>query len=69
MDRVTPKAFYGKNRGWGKPWGDQEPMIWQFTLAGSVAGLHGDVNAFQGTGAELLALAGLGGERPEHDRA
>ncbi|MBA2713425.1 MAG: hypothetical protein H0U55_07730 [Rubrobacteraceae bacterium] len=72
MDRVKPKAFYGKykNRGWGKPWGGQEPMIWQFTPAGNVAGLNIDVNAFQGTRKELLDLAGLGDgdARPEHDR-
>jgi GH25 family lysozyme M1 (1,4-beta-N-acetylmuramidase) len=66
MDQVDPKTFYSKNkaRGWGKPWGSQEPMIWQFTSAGSVAGLNVDVNAFRGTRDELLALAGLGAAAP-----
>lgn len=43
---------------WGKRWGDQEPMLWQFSQAGKVAGMQIDVDAFQGTREQLLALAG-----------
>lgn len=44
--------------GWGKRWGDQEPVFWQFSQAGKVAGLQIDVDAFQGTRDQLLALIG-----------
>lgn len=50
--------------GWGKRWGDQEPMIWQFSANGLVAGMQIDVNAFRGTRADLLALAGAVPPRP-----
>ncbi|MEJ7842333.1 MAG: GH25 family lysozyme [Rubrobacter sp.] len=43
---------------WGKRWGDQEPMLWQFSQAGKVAGMQIDVDAYQGTREQLLALAG-----------
>jgi lysozyme len=61
-----PRAFYSKTPqlfaragipwGWGKPWGNVEPMMWQFTPAGLVAGLNLDIDAFQGTEEQLLAL-------------
>jgi len=50
--------------GWGKRWGDQEPMLWQFSQAGKVAGMQIDVDAFRGTREQLLALAG-GGDPPQ----
>lgn len=43
--------------GWGKAWGDQEPMIWQFSANGLVAGMQIDVNAFRGSRGELRALS------------
>ena len=46
-----------KNLGWGERWGDQEPMIWQFSSHGRVAGMEIDVDAFRGTREELYALA------------
>jgi GH25 family lysozyme M1 (1,4-beta-N-acetylmuramidase) len=60
MSPVDPKPFYEdmKEHGWGEPWGNQEPMFWQFTSAGRVAGLNLDVNAFRGTREQLLALTG-----------
>ncbi len=53
-------ALYGrvKDLGWGERWGGVEPMIWQFSANGLVAGLEVDVNAFRGSKAELLALTG-----------
>jgi GH25 family lysozyme M1 (1,4-beta-N-acetylmuramidase) len=47
----------GKHLGWGKRWGDQEPMFWQFSANGMVAGMKIDVNPFSGTRDELYALA------------
>ena len=44
--------------GWGKRWGDQEPMIWQFSCNVICAGMQVDGNAFRGTKEELLALTG-----------
>src|SRR5215216_3889339 len=68
MDPVHPKQFYanseryfqnaGLSWGWGKPWGGVEPMFWQFTPAGSVAGMNIDVKAYSGTREQLLALTG-----------
>ena len=68
MDPVKPKQFYansgnyfgdaGLRWGWGRPWGDAEPWFWQFTPAGSVAGMNIDVDAYRGTSSQLLALAG-----------
>lgn len=69
MDPVKPKQFYANSErffedaeipwGWGKPWGGVEPWFWQFTPAGSVAGMNIDVNAYRGTRSQLLALTGL----------
>jgi GH25 family lysozyme M1 (1,4-beta-N-acetylmuramidase) len=69
MDPVHPKRFYANSErsfqdaglpwGWGKPWGGVEPWFWQFTSAGSVAGMNIDVNAYRGTLEELLALTGV----------
>jgi GH25 family lysozyme M1 (1,4-beta-N-acetylmuramidase) len=47
----------GKHLGWGERWGDQEPMFWQFSANGRVAGMEINVNAFSGTRDELYALA------------
>ena len=68
MDPVKPRQFYARSKqdfqraklpwGWGKPWGDVEPWFWQFTSAGSVAGMNIDVNAYRGTPEQLLALTG-----------
>jgi GH25 family lysozyme M1 (1,4-beta-N-acetylmuramidase) len=72
-----PRDYYAdvKHRGWGEPWGGVEPMFWQFTSSGGVAGLNIDVNAYRGTREQLLALAGAkeaetmgdGGDRHEGD--
>lgn len=55
-----PREYYAdmKQHGWGKPWGDVEPWMWQFTSAGTVAGMNIDVNAYRGTPEQLLALIG-----------
>jgi GH25 family lysozyme M1 (1,4-beta-N-acetylmuramidase) len=68
MDRVFPKRFYPNSEnlfqqadlpwGWGKRWGNVEPWFWQFTPAGTVAGMNIDVNAYRGTPEQLLALTG-----------
>ena len=54
-----PKDYYQtiKGRGWGKPWGDVSPMLWQFTSAGLVSGQYVDVDAFRGTMVDLHSLA------------
>ncbi len=49
-----------KALGWGERWGDQEPMFWQFSANGMVAGMQIDVNAFRGTRQELFDLADAG---------
>src|SRR5215211_4956944 len=69
MDPVHPKQFYANSKryfqnaeipwGWGQPWGGVEPMFWQFTPAGNVAGMNIDVNAYSGTREQLLALTGM----------
>jgi GH25 family lysozyme M1 (1,4-beta-N-acetylmuramidase) len=85
MDRVFPKRFYEDSEnlfhradlpwGWGRRWGNVEPWFWQFTPAGTVAGMNIDVNAYRGTREQLLALTGekqRGGaedEQPEHEGA
>lgn len=71
MDPVKPKRFYANSEeyfgdagipwGWGRPWGDVEPYFWQFTPAGTVAGMNIDVNAYRGSRTQLLALAGSKG--------
>lgn len=55
----NPKTYYSRvhGDGWGKPWGDEEPIMWQFTPGGRVAGFDLDVNAYAGTKAALWALA------------
>lgn len=45
--------------GWGNRWGGQEPMFWQFSRRGKVAGRQIDVNAFRGTRKQLEALTGV----------
>jgi lysozyme len=56
-----PRDYYGdvKYHGWGEPWGGVEPWFWQFTSAGTVAGMNIDVNAYRGARDELFALAGM----------
>src|SRR5215217_502351 len=49
-----------KDLGWGERWGNQEPMFWQFSSNGMVAGMQIDVNAFRGTRQELFDLADAG---------
>lgn len=54
----APRVLYEgiKTRGWGERWGNQEPMLWQFSSTGRVAGLNVDVNALQGSLTDLARL-------------
>ena len=65
-----PKDHYQgvKEHGWGKRWGGVEPVFWQFTSTGLVAGRYLDVNAYRGTGERLLSLARDGGSRVRDHR-
>lgn len=55
------KEVWNWEGAWGKRWGDQEPMFWQFSGSTPVDGLSEvDVNAFRGTKEELVALTGSG---------
>lgn len=53
-------VMYERNKhlGWGKRWGGVEPMFWQFSAQGRVAGYDIDVNAFRGTEDDLKKYAG-----------
>ena len=42
--------------GWGVRWGNVEPIAWQYTPAGHVAGRNVDCNAFRGSMDDLKAL-------------
>ncbi len=56
-----PREHYGRIKDWG--WdsvGGKTSDAWQFTSTGLVAGQYIDVNAFDGTRAELMALAKAG---------
>jgi GH25 family lysozyme M1 (1,4-beta-N-acetylmuramidase) len=58
FERGTGSELYfdALEYGWGARWGGREPMFWQFSSTGLVAGHALDVNAFRGTPAELKAL-------------
>jgi GH25 family lysozyme M1 (1,4-beta-N-acetylmuramidase) len=64
---LHPQAGFGsalyeqvKHLGWGERWGNQEPMFWQFSSNGMVAGMQIDVNAFRSTRQQLFDLADAG---------
>ena len=47
FDVNAPRLLYEeiKHKGWGQRWGGVEPILWQFTSTGKVAGFAMDVNA------------------------
>ena len=54
-----PKVHYKEIQdwGWGEPWGNVTPALWQFTSSGLVAGQYIDVDAYRLTLKDLRSLA------------